>query len=79
MFWVNKPIHNFSRNAPILSGKNQSDPKDFACSATNAIALYFFLNWGRSLSRKGDTSHFWDESAIAQPISKVKLFKENVS
>jgi hypothetical protein len=39
-------IHKFSRNAPILSGKNQSAPKDFACSATNAIALYFSSNQG---------------------------------
>ncbi|MFB2982486.1 hypothetical protein [Microseira sp. BLCC-F43] len=58
MFWVNKLIHKFSRNAPILSGKNQSDPKDFACSATNAIAFYFFLNSERERSPKRDRSLF---------------------
>jgi hypothetical protein len=78
MFWLNKPIHNFSRNAPILSGKNQSDPKAIAQRA-GGISLvqppmrsheYFFSTGGDRSCGGGN--------AIAQPISKVKLFKENV-
>jgi hypothetical protein len=66
MFWLNKPIHNFSRNAPIVSAKNQPVLKAIAQRA-GGISLvqppmrsheYFFLKSERSLSPKKGISRF---------------------